>query len=82
MPKQIEAVIRRSAEKKGLTGRRADAYTYGTLNDIGAVHGNKETAKGAKMEKKYIRDHGKSRNPAKGRGRGKLVKLSAVLKHA
>jgi hypothetical protein len=77
MPKQVEAVIRRSAEKKGYSGRRADAYVYGTLNNMGAMHGNKETAKGERMEKKYVRDHGKKR-----RGKGKLVKLSSVLKHA
>lgn len=26
---------------------------YGTLNKIGAMHGNKETKKGEKMEKKH-----------------------------
>jgi hypothetical protein len=26
---------------------------YGTLNDIGAMHGNKETPKGARMEAKH-----------------------------
>jgi len=26
---------------------------YGTLNSIGAMHGNKETAKGAEMERKH-----------------------------
>ena len=31
---------------------------YGTLNKIGAMHGNKETAKGRSMEAKYERDHG------------------------
>lgn len=27
---------------------------YGTLNKIGAMHGNKETAKGRSMEKKHL----------------------------
>jgi hypothetical protein len=26
---------------------------YGTLNNIGAMHGNKETPKGAEMQKKH-----------------------------
>jgi hypothetical protein len=26
---------------------------YGTLNDIGAMHGNKETPKGARMQAKH-----------------------------
>jgi hypothetical protein len=29
---------------------------YGTLNKIGAMHGNKETAKGRAMERKHERD--------------------------
>lgn len=29
---------------------------YGTLNNIGAMHGNKETAKGVAMQAKHVRD--------------------------
>jgi len=29
---------------------------YGTMNKIGAMHGNKETAKGREMEVKHKRD--------------------------
>src|SRR5689334_8551325 len=29
---------------------------YGTLNNLGAMHGNKETAKGAAMQAKHERD--------------------------
>ena len=29
---------------------------YGTMNKIGAMHGNKETAKGREMEAKHKRD--------------------------
>ena len=29
---------------------------YGTMNKIGAMHGNKETAKGREMERKHSRD--------------------------
>lgn len=32
---------------------------YGTMNKIGAMHGNKETAKGRRMEAKHERDMGK-----------------------
>lgn len=31
---------------------------YGTMNAIGAMHGNKETAKGRAMEAKHARDTG------------------------
>jgi hypothetical protein len=30
---------------------------YGTLNKIGAMHGNKETPKGRAMEQKHFREH-------------------------
>ncbi len=33
---------------------------YGTMNKIGAMKGNKETAKGKAMERKHERDKGKS----------------------
>lgn len=29
---------------------------YGTMNKLGAMHGNKETAKGRAMEAKHVRD--------------------------
>ncbi len=29
---------------------------YGTMNKIGAMKGNKETAKGVQMDKKHMRD--------------------------
>jgi len=29
---------------------------YGTLNKLGAMHGNKETAKGRRMQAKHMRD--------------------------
>ena len=35
------------------------AAIYGTLNNLGAMHGNKETAKGAAMQRKHDRDKGK-----------------------
>ena len=33
-----------------------DRAVYGTMNAIGAMHGNKETAKGKAMEAKHKRD--------------------------
>ena len=43
---KAEEGLKASARKKGLSGKRADAYTYGTLNKIGLMHGNKTTARG------------------------------------
>ena len=34
MPKKVEAALARSADKKGLTGQRRDAYIYGTIAKI------------------------------------------------
>lgn len=31
MPKAVEKALKKQAKKKGLTGKRADAYVYGTL---------------------------------------------------
>jgi hypothetical protein len=31
MPKKMEMALRREAKKKGLTGDRADRYTWGTM---------------------------------------------------
>lgn len=44
----MEAQMRRQAKKKGLKGRRADSYVYGTMNKAGVMHGSKTTAKGMK----------------------------------
>lgn len=56
MPKGIESEIRKSAAKAGKTGEEADRYVYGALNNKGLMHGNKETAKGAKAEAKFEKD--------------------------
>ncbi len=34
---------------------------YGTMNALGAMHGNKETAKGRAMSAKHARDMGKKK---------------------
>lgn len=56
MPKFLEDKLKREAKSKGFTGKRADKFVYGTMNDIGAMHGSQETAKGAAMEKKHEED--------------------------
>ena len=43
---EMEARLRKQARKKGLKGRRADSYVYGSMNKAGTMHGNKPTAKG------------------------------------
>ena len=35
MPKKLHTKLRRQARKKGLTGKRADAYVYGTMRKTG-----------------------------------------------
>jgi hypothetical protein len=49
MPKFLEDDL------KAEYGNNSDAI-YGTLNKIGAMHGNKETAKGREMQAKHDRD--------------------------
>lgn len=53
MPKFLHDALARGAAKKGFSGRRAARYIYGAMNNIGAMHGNKETAKGREMERKH-----------------------------
>ena len=55
MPKFLEKILQTEAAKKGFTGRRADRYVYGGMNDIGAMRGNQETTKGAAMQAKHVR---------------------------
>jgi hypothetical protein len=53
MPAFLEKQLRAEAARKGLTGEHADRYVYGAMNNMGAMHGNKETAKGRAMERKH-----------------------------
>ena len=34
MPKKLHEELEKEARKKGLTGKKKDAYVYGTLNKI------------------------------------------------
>lgn len=53
MPKFLERRLRTQARKQGLKGERADQYVYGAMNNMGAMHGNKTTAKGREMQRKH-----------------------------
>jgi hypothetical protein len=53
MPAFLEAKLKSEAAKKGFSGRRADRYVYGAINNMGAMRGSKETAKGKRMQKKH-----------------------------
>lgn len=35
MPKEMEKKLKKEAKKKGLHGKRADAYVYGTMRKTG-----------------------------------------------
>ena len=54
MPKFLENALRHEGRKKGLSGKHLEHYVYGGMNNIGAMHGSKETAKGREMEKKHM----------------------------
>ena|ERR1700733_11585063 len=56
MPKFLEADLNAEAAKKGFSGRRAARYVYGAMNDRGYMKGNKETAKGEKLQAKHDKD--------------------------
>jgi hypothetical protein len=60
MPAFLEQQLREGAAKKHLTGRAADAYVYGAMNNMGAMHGSKETAKGREMQAKHDLKTGKA----------------------
>jgi hypothetical protein len=53
VPEFLERKLKAKAAKKGLKGRRAARYVYGGLNNMGAMHGNKETAHGKAMQRKH-----------------------------
>lgn len=56
MPKFLEQQLAAEANKKGFTGKRKARYIYGAMNNMGAMHGSKETAKGAAMQAKHVAD--------------------------
>lgn len=56
MPKFLESALRHHYRAKGFTGAKLDHVVYGTMNNLGAMHGSKETAKGKRMDAKHTRD--------------------------
>jgi hypothetical protein len=56
MPEFLKQKLAAGARKKGFTGKRAQRYVYGALNNMGAMHGSEETAKGRAMSRKHARD--------------------------
>ena len=53
MPRFLEDKLKREAASKGMTGERASHYVFGAMNNMGAMHGSQETAKGAEMDQKH-----------------------------
>ena len=53
MPAFLEKKLQAQAAKHGKSGKTADRYVYGAVNNIGAMKGNKITAKGKAMQKKH-----------------------------
>lgn len=56
MPTFLEHALATGAAKHGFTGKRAAHYIYGAMNNLGAMHGNQETAKGRRMDAKHAKD--------------------------
>jgi len=48
MPKALEQKLKREADKKGLTGKRKNAYVYGTLRETGWKPSTQKKAKTVK----------------------------------
>lgn len=67
MPKFLEDKLEREASKRHLTGRRKAAFVYGTMNNLGAMRGNKITPKGRAMQRKHDRDYMSLSGSRKGR---------------
>lgn len=42
MPAKMEKALKKSARKKGLKGKRAKAYVYGTMQKMGAMKPKKK----------------------------------------
>jgi hypothetical protein len=65
MPQFLEARLRKNVP----AGVNPDHYVYGAMNNMGAMRGNKETAKGKRMQKKHNADKHRA-------GGGQMRKLS------
>jgi hypothetical protein len=56
MPKFLEQKLKREYAAKGKKGKALDHAVFGTMNAIGAMHGNQITAQGERMQEKHDRD--------------------------
>ena len=56
MPEFLEKKLKSEYRSKGLKGRALAHAVYGTMNNIGAMHGNQITEKGERMQAKHERD--------------------------
>ena len=54
MPDFLERKLRANVPR----GVDPDRYVFGTMNNIGAMRGNKETLKGKRMQKKHDQKQG------------------------
>lgn len=76
MPQFLEDQLKRAAAAKGMKGAKADRYVYGAMNNMGAMKGNQETAKGARMQAKHDADKKSALTPnAASRIRSKASKM-------
>jgi len=64
MPEFLEQKLKAEYRAKGKKGRALAHAVYGTLNAIGAMHGNQVTAKGERMQAKHERDTSSLPHPA------------------
>lgn len=53
MPPFLEKKLKSEAVKQGLSGKAVNRYAFGAMNNMGAMRGNVETAKGAAMDAKH-----------------------------
>ena len=56
MPIFLEAKLKKEYRAKGKKGRALARAVYGTMNKLGAMRGNKETAKGERMQAKHDKE--------------------------
>lgn len=56
MPRFLEDRLAAEAAKKGLTGKAANHYIFGAMNNRGYVKGSAITAKGEALQAKHDRD--------------------------
>lgn len=46
MPKKMERALKSEAKSKGLSGKRANAYVYGTMRKAGKLNTPKKSSRG------------------------------------